>query len=126
MIETETFPTLRGYQFMNLITFRKSGKAVKTPVWFAETEHKLYMLTGSQTGKAKRIRNNARVQVAPANFLGQPLGLEVEAVARILPRDEELPARLAMNEKYGLFKAFSDFFDGLVGLDIIYLEIVPA
>lgn len=126
MTETEAFPTLRGHRFMNLITFRKSGQGVKTPVWFAEEDNKLYMLTGSQTGKAKRIRNNPHVLVAPANFLGRPLGLEVEAVARILPRDEELPARLAMIRKYGLFKSFSDFFDGLVGLDIIYLEINPA
>ena len=59
------FSSLSGAQYMSLRTFRKSGVAVTTPVWFAETGGKLYFLTANDAGKVKRIRNNQQVTVAP-------------------------------------------------------------
>lgn len=122
---TEAFPTLSNQQYMNLITFRKNGEAVKTPVWFAQRGDKLYVTTGKNAGKVKRIRNNERVQVAPADRSGNPLGPPVDAKARILALEEHAEAKDALNRKYGLLKTLFDFFTGLSGTKSDYLEIRP-
>jgi hypothetical protein len=122
---TEAFPTLSGQQYMNLITFRKSGEAVKTPVWFAQRGDKLYVTTGKNAGKVKRIRNNERVQVGPSDRGGKPLGPTIDAKARILPPEEHAEAKEALNRKYGLIKTAFDFFTSLAGTKSDYLEIRP-
>ncbi len=122
----DAFPTLQGHQYMNLITFRKSGQAVSTPVWFAETDGKLYVTTIPDSGKVKRIRNNGRVQLAPANRSGKPLGPEFEAMARILSAEEEVIARNALNQKYGLLKSVFDFFMHVRGTQSTFIEISPV
>jgi hypothetical protein len=85
---------------MNLTTFRKSGAAVPTPVWFAEEHGKLYVVTGRNLGKVKRIRNNSRVLVEPCDRQGKTLGPSVEAEARILPDDESRRADELLTRKY--------------------------
>ena len=56
---------IQGQKYICLKTFRKSGVAVNTPVWFAEHDSKLYAKTRIGSGKSKRIRNNPNVLVAP-------------------------------------------------------------
>jgi len=46
---------IHGQRYLSLATFRKSGVAVYTPIWFAEDDNKLYFMTSSKTGKYKRI-----------------------------------------------------------------------
>ena len=45
---------IRGQRYISLATFRKSGVAVYTPIWFAEDDTKLYFMTNSKLGKCKR------------------------------------------------------------------------
>lgn len=123
---TEYFATLHGHSYMNLITFRKSGDAVSTPVWFALENNKVYVLTGKNAGKIKRIRNNSRVQVQPANRNGKPLGSIVDAQARVMAESEEAIAKHALNMKYGLIKSVFDFFMALMNSQRDYIEISPA
>ncbi len=59
------FEALRGHGFMQLTTFRKSGDAVATVVWFAEDGGRLYITTASNSGKVKRLRHTPRARVAP-------------------------------------------------------------
>jgi uncharacterized protein len=88
---TNPFPNLEGYKNANLATFRKSGEPVVTPVWYAVLDDKLYVRTGAGSGKAKRIRNDPRVRLAPATVRGKRIGPESEARARILgPGEEDL------------------------------------
>jgi PPOX class probable F420-dependent enzyme len=60
------FDPLRGEKYIDLVTYRKSGVGVHTPVWFAEHEGRLFVMTRPDFGKAKRIRNRPQVEVAPA------------------------------------------------------------
>jgi hypothetical protein len=46
---------IHGQRYISLATFRKSGVAVYTPIWFAEDDNKLYFMTNSKLGKCKRI-----------------------------------------------------------------------
>jgi uncharacterized protein len=95
-------PEIRGQKYISLITFRKSGAAVATPVWFGEQNGKLYVMTRSDSGKYKRIRNNARVLIAPCTVRGKVTGPEFAATARILPAEDWPRARKTIEKKYWL------------------------
>ena len=91
---------VRSQKYIALTTFRKTGAPVATPVWFGEDGGKLYVMTRSDMGKTKRIRNNAKVRVAPCTIRGKVTGPEFPATARILSPAEHSHARLAINRKY--------------------------
>lgn len=91
---------IRGQKYISLATFRKNGEKVATPVWFGEDGNKLYVMTRSDMGKTKRIRNNPQVRVAPCTMRGKITGAEYAALARILPPEEHAHAREAINRKY--------------------------
>jgi PPOX class probable F420-dependent enzyme len=95
-------PALRRQNYINVTTFRKSGVAVTTPLWFAEDNGRLYVMTRSDSGKYKRIRNNPEVKIAPATIRGRTTGAEFPARARILPPEEWEPARKVLRAKYWL------------------------
>ena len=91
---------IAGQKYISLKTFRKSGVEVATPVWFGEDGERLYVMTRSDMGKTKRIRNNPQVRVAPCTIRGTVTGAEFAATARILPPEEHARARQAINRKY--------------------------
>ena len=65
---------IHGQRYISLATFRKTGVAVYTPIWFAEDNNKLYFMTSSKLGKYKRIRNNPQVKIAPCTIRGKITG----------------------------------------------------
>ena len=111
-------PTIHGQKYVCLISFRKNGAAVPTAVWFSEKDEKLYMMTRSDSGKYKRIRNNSKVQIAPCTMRGRITGPEFAAVARILPPEDWPAARKTIQQKYWLTR-ISAFWSK----NNIYLEI---
>src|SRR5437879_13596863 len=88
---SSTIPAeLKNQKYILLTTFRKNGVPVRTPVWFAEQDGKLYVFTNPTSGKVKRTRNNPEVRVAPSTIRGKVTGPEFAAKATILPpRSEE-------------------------------------
>ncbi len=68
---------------MSIETFRKNGIGVRTPVWFAEEDERLYIWTLRDSGKIKRIRNNPRVNIAPCKRFGKITGEWVAAAASV-------------------------------------------
>ena len=93
---------MHGQRYISLATFRKSGAAVYTPVWFAEENGKLYVMTSDTTGKYKRIRNNPQVRIAPCTIRGKITGPEIAATARILPTSDGQQVRGLIRAKYWL------------------------
>lgn len=125
--QTPGFDVLDGHQYMSLKTFRKSGKEVPTPVWFAREGDALYVVTQATSGKVKRIRANGRAAVAPSDVRGGLLGADyVDAQARILPEGTETKAANdRLRKKYGLiYRLF--MLAGRVRGETAYLEITPA
>ena len=92
--------SIGGQKYISLATFRKTGVKVATPVWFGEDPEKLYVMTRSDMGKTKRIRNNPHVTVAACTIRGRVTGPEIAASARILPPQEHAHARETINRKY--------------------------
>jgi PPOX class probable F420-dependent enzyme len=93
---------LQGQNYVSLMTFRKSGVAVPTPIWFGEDDNKIYVMTRSDSGKYKRIRNKPQVRVAPCSIRGKITGPEFEGRARILPAEDWPRARKTIQRKYWL------------------------
>ena len=93
---------IHGQHYISLATFRKSGIAVYTPIWFAEYDSKLYFMTGSKLGKVKRLRNNPRVKIAPCTIRGKITGPEFPATARFLGPEDSTRVRQAIEAKYWL------------------------
>ena len=93
---------IQGQKYISLVTFRKNGAAVPTPVWFGEQDGKLYVMTRSDSGKYKRIRNNPQVRIAPCTTRGKITGPEFPATVRILPAEDWPRARKTIERKYWL------------------------
>jgi len=93
---------LEGQKYVSLTTFRKSGVGVATPVWFGADDERIYVMTRSDSGKYKRIRNNSHVLVAPCTIRGKIVGPTFAATARILPEVEWPRARKVIQKKYWL------------------------
>ncbi|GAB4429357.1 MAG: PPOX class F420-dependent oxidoreductase [Anaerolineales bacterium] len=92
-----------NHQYLNIETFRKNGNGVKTPVWFVQNDDALLVWTESQSGKAKRIRQNGHVNIAPCTASGEPLGEWVSASAFVHDSPEAVAqVTQSMRRKYGV------------------------
>ena len=114
------FQSLRGARYISLATFRRNGQAVLTPVWFAEDAGTLYVMTRSDTGKYKRIRNNPQVRLAVCSARGKVTGEWINGRAGILPREAEAGACRTLARKYFLLR-----FPWLWSKKNVFLEITP-
>ena len=92
-------------KYLNIETYRKNGEGVRTPVWFVQDGGFLYVITSATSGKAKRIRNNGKVNVAPCKMDGRLVGEWLPAQARELADAEgNLRVNQLFDKKYGLLK----------------------
>lgn len=113
---------------MSLATFRRNGAEVRTPVWFAAADRKLYVFSAGESGKVKRLRHSSRARIAPSDARGHVRGEWREASARIVtePRTIER-AHAALRSKYGWQMRLADLLSRLTGRASrrAWLEIQP-
>ena len=114
-------------KYLNLETFRKSGVGVKTPVCFVQEGETLFVRTVANSGKVKRIRNKAHVNIAPCKADGTLLGEWIPALARE-HEDEETGRKVnrLLDKKYGLVKKMFGLLSALQGRKDTVLEIKLA
>ena len=101
-------------KYLNLESYRRSGAAVRTPLWFAEEEGVLYVYSLADSGKVKRLRNDPRVRVVPSDMRGNPKGEWVEARVEILDAAGAARGHQLLRQKYWMKRLF-DFFGKLKG-----------
>lgn len=104
---------LEGKRYLNLETYRKSGKGVRTPVWFATVPAepagpKLYVYTTADSGKAKRIRRTGVVKIAACDAGGKVTGAWIAARAEIVSGEEFRRGMRLLNQKYRPWKQILD------------------
>jgi len=112
MCAASTFDVLQSNKYVSLESFRKTGQGVRTPVWFAAdpADATLYIYSTADSGKAKRIRRNSRVRIAPCDVKGNLLGDWIEARAEIIDGEEARRGMRLLNTKYKPWKQLLDFF----------------
>ena len=115
---------LADHRYCLLVTYRRSGEPVPTPVWFAVADERLYVESLSDAGKVKRLRSTPHVLVAPCTIRGRPLGPSIEAVGRVLddPK-EESRAEQALHGKYGRTRQLYEAPGRKLGVQTAYIEV---
>ncbi len=110
---TEGLASFSHEQFLNLETYKRSGQPVATPVWFVQDGNRLYVRTGADSGKVKRIRNRPQVRFATCDARGALKGAWLAARAHLANGDEAKLANRLGNRKYGLAKRGFDLMTSL-------------
>lgn len=126
------FSALEGRKYLSLETYRKSGHGVRTPVWFAMASDAgsalptLYVYTTADTGKAKRIRNNGVVRIAPCDARGNVTGPWIDARAQIVTGEEARGGMRLLDRKYFPWKQMLRLFALFRPRERIVIAIRPA
>lgn len=118
------------YRQIVLVTFKRSGEAMPSPINHGVADGKIYVRTDASTGKVKRIRNNPRVLVVASNLRGKPRGPVVAGVARILDESETAHADAVIAANWSrpmkVFERGLDRGSQAMGAAVAYIEITPA
>ena len=124
----EVLRPFTGKKYLNLESYRRDGRAVRTPLWFVEMNDRLWISTPDDAGKIKRIRRNARVRIALCDIRGRVEGDWIEAEARFAQPEEAERVHRLLVRKYGLAKRLIDLGTWLRrrGHVIIGIEARPA
>ena len=112
----------RGRKYCVLVSYRKNGEAVPSPLWFGIGNGKLYVHTGGF--KIKRIERNPRVLVAPCTFRGRPVGPPVAGTARVLSSGTHGDAERWIQANYGLSRRVYYRLTGMHDVGA-YIEVTP-
>jgi PPOX class probable F420-dependent enzyme len=125
--KASSFDALRGAKYTLLVTHKRSGEPVPTPVWAGlGDDGKLYIRTEQDVAKVKRVRNDSHVKVAPCGSRGQPRGELIEGRARIVSPDEEKRAERALKAHFGLGRQIYESTMGAAAGPMVYIEVSPA
>jgi PPOX class probable F420-dependent enzyme len=104
--------TLSHGRYLSLTTFRRDGTPVATPVWLARRGDELVVFTAMSAGKAKRLRNNGRVMLAPCDMRGRLTG---DAVAGTAYLQDEVGTAVTLDlirHRYGLIGRLAFWREG--------------
>ena len=103
-------------RYVSLVTFRRNGTGVPTPVWIARIGDKLYLFTDGTSAKMKRLKANDRIQIAACDVRGNVRGEFAEGRARKLDDPAIIERALAaLLQKYGWQVSILNVFSRLFG-----------
>jgi uncharacterized protein len=117
---------IQGSRYALLLTFRRDGTPVPTPVNAAVASGHIYVRSEREAGKVKRLRNDPSALLAPCTVRGEPLGPPLAAHGRVLDASDERPAELALAARSGLGRAVFELVADLFRVDMCYLEFIPT
>ena len=116
MSDSSSAQVLKSAKYVSLITFRKSGEPVRSPVWFAqfgENPNSYGVITETNAGKVKRIRANSKIEIQVCDIKGgvEPDAQKFSGVAHLVIGAEAVAVRKAISKRYGLtYKLFSIYY----------------
>ena len=107
---------LHDARYINLLSFKRDGGGVETPVWAAPLDGKIVVFSAGDAFKVKRIGRNPKVRVARCDVRGKLLGPWIDGNC-VIVNDPAQIARIlaAMAAKYGFQFRLLDFFSRLSG-----------
>jgi uncharacterized protein len=120
------FAGFEGARQCLVVTFKRSGDPVPTPVNFGLSDGRLYFRSEPGSAKVRRIRRDPHVRVCPCNLRGRPTGATAEGTARVLSGADEDRADAALAGNWtGAMKAMERGLDRLP-IEMVYVEVTPA
>jgi PPOX class probable F420-dependent enzyme len=122
---TGALEDLTRHRHTLVVTFRRDGSPVATPVWAAVREGRAYVRVERGSGKVKRLGRDSRALLAPSTARGRRLGPPLAVRGRVLDAAEEYIAERALADRYGLGRSVFERTVDLVRIDMCYLELTP-
>ena len=111
--ELEVFDRNR---YLNLASFRRDGRTVQTPVWFAADRGRIYVFSEAKAGKMKRLRNDDHVRFAACNVRGRLRGDWHDGTGRRVDDAAAVErAFAALMAKYGWQMRITNFASRMAG-----------
>jgi PPOX class probable F420-dependent enzyme len=123
---TGSLKDIARFKRVLLVTYRRDGTPVPTPVWAAQAGGVLYVRSERASGKVKRLRRDPRLLVAPCTVRGAPLGAPFEASGTVLDDEQERVAERALATRYGFGRALFERAMDLMRVDMCYLGVTPG
>jgi len=118
--------TLDGRLFCLLLTRRRDGRLVPTPLAFAREGSRVLVRTDATSPKVARARRRPDALVAPCGPRGRPRGPAMAVRARVLtdPSEREA-AEHALTSRYGPPGRVWTSVLRVAELEVAYLELTP-
>ncbi|MGA1372570.1 MAG: PPOX class F420-dependent oxidoreductase [Pseudomonadales bacterium] len=102
--------------YVSLLTWRRSGKAVATPVWCAADGDDYFIFSAGEAGKVKRVRAGSTAALALCDVRGRLASGYAPADARILTSATDIARALsALRRKYGWQMGVADLLSRCTG-----------
>ncbi|HYC56042.1 MAG TPA: PPOX class F420-dependent oxidoreductase [Candidatus Binatia bacterium] len=119
MVDSPSSQALRrlaAEPYSSLTTFKRDGSPVAVPIWHAVAGERVYMFTEAEAYKAKRLRRDPRVTLAPCNWRGVVHGPRWSGTGRVVADPATVTeAYKALDSKYGWQKMLVDLMSRLSG-----------
>jgi len=101
---------------VSLVTFRRNGSGVATPIWVAADNGKLYAFTDGTSAKIKRLKVTGRIRLAACDARGLVRGEYADGHARRVDDPPTIErAMAALTRKYGWQLSLLNVFSRLFG-----------
>ena len=111
--------TIDVAKYFSLTTYRRDGRAVPTPVWFARVGNHWYVFSAGNAGKVKRLRHTEAVTVAACDMRGKVSSEALTTSASLVlapPDDTEANGAYdALLARYGWFMRLANWGATLTG-----------
>ena len=125
-VRTHAFDGMTGQRAVLLTSYKRDGSKVGTPVNIALEGDHAFVRTYDKSGKAKRMRRNADIEVAPSTLAGKPTGPAVPARARLLEGAEAEHASALIQRKHRLLQGvLVPFYHRLKHYGTLHFELTP-
>lgn len=120
-------PEFAAAECISLVTRRRDGTEVATPVWFALWNDRPCLRTATRFGKVKRIRNDPAVRYAPCDWNGALTGPWREGAAELIDAGDPRAATIdrLLEEKYGARRAEMSRLMVAEGMEPVFVAITP-
>ncbi len=107
---------LERESYISLVTYRRDGTEVATPVWHVILEGRVYVFTEAASYKVKRLRRDSRARVAACGAFGRVHGRWLDANGRVVD-DSGLTNRVyaGLAAKYGWQMRLVDILSAAAG-----------
>ena len=98
------FNDFKDVEYINLITYKKDGSPVTTPVWVAPHDNSLVVTTSLNAGKVKIVRNNGKATIYITNQSGtKRLSESLDVIGSLVTEPEaKAEAVGVIKNKYGV------------------------
>jgi len=119
--------SLESQKYMNVETYRRTGEAVRTPVWFVESGGLYFIITRGDSGKVKRLRHNQKIRVAPCRMNGDVTGDWFDAEGSFVESEEVLNVvKSLFNQKYGAVSRITNLFSRMQRKKRVFIKVLPV